>query len=154
MVCLDHKLVVVKYEALPTANPGMCRAVDICALTLSGQQVISGETLSQGCVVLIVQSVFAFSCVTDFCFVSGGQRVSPESLRYSPRHSSSIDSAAYISISLPELPADYSSGRMAAPSPLAPLAAHTLTPALVTPGAAAMPPSLAARYSIINSLRT
>ncbi|KAL0045300.1 hypothetical protein WJX82_003127 [Trebouxia sp. C0006] len=91
---------------------------------------------------------------TDVTFTSlhyssdpGGQCVSPESLRYSPRHSSSTDSAAYISISLPELPADYSSGRMAAPSPLAPLAAHTLTPALVTPGAAAMPPSLAARWS-------
>ena len=84
--------------------------------------------------------------------------MSTESLRHSPRHSSSPDSAAYTSISLPELPADYSSVRMAAPraatSPLAPLTAHTVTPVLVTPGAAAMPPSLAARYSLINLLRT
>ena len=112
------------------------------------------KTLSQGHVTLNVQTVFSLFYVFDFCSVSGGQRMSAESLRHSPRHSSSPDSAAYTSISLPELPADYSSGRMAAPSPLAPLAAHTLTPALVTPGAAAMPPSLAARYSIINSLRT
>ncbi|DBA75369.1 TPA: hypothetical protein ACH3X1_010636 [Trebouxia sp. C0004] len=77
----------------------------------------------------------------------GGQCTLQESLHHSPRHSSSPDTAVYTSISLPELPADYSSGRLAAPSLKAPLAAHTLTPALVTPGAAAMPPSLAARWS-------
>jgi len=80
--------------------------------------------------------------------------MSSESLRHSPRHSSSPDSAAYTSISLPELPAACSSGHVAAPSPLAPLAAHILTPALVTPGAFAMPPSLAARYSVITLLCT
>lgn len=105
------------------------------------------KTPSQGYVTLIVQTMFFVFWVFDFCSVSGGQCMSPESLRHSPRHSSSTDSAAYTSISLPELPADYSSGRMAAPSPLAPLAAHTLTPTLVTPGVAAMPPSLAARYT-------
>ncbi len=103
------------------------------------------KTLSQPYIRLIVQSIFVILCHS----VSGGQRMLPERLSHSPRHSSSPDSAAYTSISLPELPADYSSGRMAALSPLAPLAAHTLTPALVTPGAAAMPPSLAARYSLI-----
>jgi len=119
--------------------------------------VVSGnlmKTLSQDYIRLIVQSLVFFSCVTDLCSVSGGQRMLPESLRHSPRHSSSPDSAAYTSISLPELPADYSSGRMPAPSPLAPLAANTLTPVLVTPGAAAMPPSLAARYSLTKSLCT
>ncbi|KAL0034105.1 hypothetical protein WJX79_009107 [Trebouxia sp. C0005] len=44
--------------------------------------------------------------------------------------------------------------RMAATSPLAPLPAHTLNPALMTPGAAAMPPSLAARWSPTPALQS
>ena len=72
------------------------------------------------------------------------QHASAGSLLPGPRHTSSPspDSAAYTSISLPELSAGFPVGSMRAASLFAPLPSMDSTAVLVTP---AMPPSVAAR---------